>query len=118
MFVRQKQIGNVLLVVLVVTSVITLFTNGVLQATLLEYRRIYNQILFQQVWQNLEFKIIDFIKILETKNTVQVDNNGEYLGFVADTLEFGCDTGIMLYKLQESTSSQNAKLIITYSIRK
>jgi len=116
MFARKKQAGHILLVVLVVVSLISLSVHNIIRITVLEYQRIHNQLLDQQLWQKLEFDVNAFIKSVELNETNA--SSGDVIGFVADTLEVGCKTGIMLHTFMAKDAKQSAQLVITYSIRK
>jgi hypothetical protein len=90
--------------------------HNIVQTVVLEYQRTHNQFLFQQQWQQLEFNINTFINTLNL-STANIDHNN-IIGSIADSLEIGCETEIMLYTFTSKNDKQSTQLTITYSIRK
>jgi hypothetical protein len=117
MFAKRSQRGHVLIIVIVISFLFALFMQGLMQAEVLEYQRLHNQILEQQLWQQLEVKIYNILNKLQI-NTPIVAPQGKILGYVPDTLELYCPSGTVIYELEASLEPEPVKLLVTYSLRK
>lgn len=107
--------GQVLLIVLMITLLLGLALYDIGQQVILEYQRMRNQLLAQQLWWQLELKVATFMQTITTSAV----NARKYapLEFVADTLEINCATGLNIYSFVANDASLPEQLIITYSLR-
>jgi hypothetical protein len=112
----KKTKGNVLIVVLTITALIGFFVHNLTNTIILEYQRLHNKLLEQKLWLQLVFKTNAFIDVLTTE-AINIPNDRN-IGFVADSLEIGCKTGIQLYSHTVAVNNDYPQLMITYSVRK
>ena len=116
MLTHKKPAGHILFIVLVVVSLLGLFVHNITSTILIEYKRIFNLFREQKLWLQLEFEADVFIALLATGKITLQDNR--VVGFVPDTLELGCKTGMVLYSYKLSINNSLPMLILTYSMRK
>lgn len=111
MFARITWSGHVLLVVLTIVFLLSLFLNYIAQAVVLEYQREHNQILELQSWQQLEAKLNLFPKIDDLNTSIS-------LGFIPDSLDINCTSGIDVLRFELKSPTTPMYLAVTYSNRR
>ena len=114
--VKQAQAGYILLIVLMLGFLFSLFLYYITQTVMLEYQRVHSQLLDFQALQQLECKVHTMMSRVQSKQAAP-GAYGNLIGYMPDTLEFNCLSGINVYKLEERVDNYPIQLAGTYSFR-
>lgn len=112
----HKTNGHVLFLLLIIIPILYLAINNLVQTVMLEYYRTHNQMLQQQLWLRLEMKVQAFMRSLQETENIDLGNGKELQGYVPDTLEFECKSGVNIYTFTAAEVNQPESLVVTYSI--